>query len=496
MKSIVEQIVSNAQSNPHKLALTDGKRSLTYLQLVELIILCTHKLRDECKLNKGDFVIIAADKQIEFPIVYFACHLLGIIVIPIAPDTNENRFINIVNDTKTIKSIGFNNSLIPNLAFKDLADVHIFEQNQNDVHASITPLLNPIIKDFPKLEDLADLMFTTGTTGKPKGVKLSHLNIAASVLNINTFIKNTTDDVELLALPISHSFGLGRLRCALANGQTVVLLGNFANIKRFYRFIEQYKVTGFGMVPSSWAMLKKLSSNKLSEYRDQLKYIEIGSAPMPLEDKRLLISLLPHTRICMHYGLTEASRSCFIEFNQDQEHLNTVGTPSPNVLVDIRDQNGKSLPPNEEGEICICGNSVTLGYSNTSNDQIFFDRYFRTGDWGYIDQDGYITLKSRTKELINVGGKKVSPIEVEEVLKTFDFIQDCACIGVEDQDHILGEVVKAFIVTNQPKLINQDYLDKLIGEQLEIYKHPTLYQIVDHIPKTSSGKIQRLLLKD
>jgi long-chain acyl-CoA synthetase len=144
----------------------------------------------------------------------------------------------------------------------------------------------------------------------------------------------------------------------------------------------------------------------------------------------------------------------------------------------------------------VKGDAVTKGYykSDAINAQSYWGDYFRTGDWGTMDAEGYITLKSRKKELINVGGKKVSPIEVEDALRTIPAIQDCACVGIPDKNHVMGEVVKAFIVTSQSDL---DYtqISQLLGKQLEAYKVPMEYEIIDSIPRTSSGKIQRLLLK-
>jgi len=197
----------------------------------------------------------------------------------------------------------------------------------------------------------------------------------------------------------------------------------------------------------------------------------------------------------MHYGLTEASRSAFMEFHNEVARLDSVGKASPNMHITIRDELGNELPVGVEGEICVSGEAVTKGYFDVSSVDYFWNDAFRTGDWGLCDKDGYIYLKSRKKELINVGGKKVSPLEVENVLHDIDFIDDCACIGIPDPNGILGEVVKAFIVTRYPEKITFEQMECLIGKRLEGYKHPIVYEIIDSIPKTSSGKIQRLSLK-
>jgi len=486
MKSIVEQVFAHAYTHPDKPALLDGKNTMSYGQLKAQTICAKKILEETFGLQRGDAVILAANKQLTFVPVYFACHLIGAVALPIASDINSTRFQFIYQKIKPKLIVGFH----PENVYCRCVQLGEFACDTLDASEEQA--------SFPDMELLADIIFTTGTTGEPKGVQLTHKNIAAAALNINTFIQNTAEDVEMLALPISHSFGLGRLRCALSNGQTVAILGSFANMKRFFDFMERFHVTGFGMVPASWAMIKKLSDTKIAEYAPQLRYVEIGSAPMPEADKRLLIDLLPQTRICMHYGLTEASRSAFMEFHADQDRLDTVGRASPNMDIQILDESGAPVTDGVEGEICVKGDAVSAGYYQMpeTNTASFWGNYFRTGDWGIMEEDGYLRLCSRKKELINVGGKKVSPMEVEQVLLGLDYIQDCACVAIEDPAGVLGEVVKAFVVTDTPEKINKAVINKAIGGQLEGYKIPVEYECISEIPKTSSGKVQRLSLKN
>ena len=198
----------------------------------------------------------------------------------------------------------------------------------------------------------------------------------------------------------------------------------------------------------------------------------------------------------MHYGLTEASRSAFMEFHEDSEHLASVGKASPNTEIRAFDDNGRMLPFGQEGEICVKGEHVTHGYLNISSNDIFHgDEYFRTGDVGTINADGYIILKSRIKELINVGGKKVAPIEVDEQLLKIDGIADCACVAVKDPEGVLGEVVKAYIVKSEDKEISFEQIAEQLQGKLEGYKLPVQYEWIDAIPKTANGKTQRNLLQ-
>lgn len=481
LESIEHKIWHWASLLPDKPAVKSGKKSATYLQLCQRVLGARDYFVNQLMLNAGDTIVLAAGKQIEFVYAYFGAHLAGLKVVPVDPATNPDRMAFIIKQTGASLLVGFDGieNNIRTIGLKE------FEELASGFS----------VPSFPVGNQIADILFTTGTTGKPKGVTLTYDNEAAAARNINEFIGNTGNDIELLALPVSHSFGLGRVRCCLYQGVTLILLGSFANVKKLYRTIEEENVTGFTMVPASWRYLKKLTGNKLGDFRNQLRYIEIGSAFFSKEEKDELAGILPDTRVCMHYGLTEASRSTFMEFHQDASHMDSVGKASPHTEIKVLDENGAECEANQEGEICVKGEHVTHGYLDMSVDGSFFGDYFRTGDWGYKTEDGYVYLISRKKELINVGGKKVSPIEVEEQLLKIPGVEDCACIGVPDDNEVLGEVVKAFIVKEKGSEITFADIDEQLTGKLESYKIPVCYEWIDAIPKTQNGKIQRGLLK-
>ena len=480
MKTIEEQIFEHVQSTPDKIALISGEIEVSYGQFWNYCLKAAASIKENYNIQKGDRVILSAAGNIEFAYVYFGVHIAGGICVPIDPDTNQTRFDCIVKSTSPICMIGtLHNVKMDTIPFEDVI-------NCNDKVEFVSP----------NKDQIADILFTTGTTGAPKGVALSYLNHAAAARNINEFIGNTSDDVELLALPVSHSFGLGRLRCSLSIGATVVMLGSFANVKKFFGEIKRCNVTIFGMVPASWGFIKKMSGKYIGKFANQLKFIEIGSSFMPIEDKQLLMELLPNTRICMHYGSTEASRSAFMEFHSYKDNLLTAGHASPHTDIKLFSTDGKVLPLGEEGEVCVKGEHVTCSYWNETPERFasdFFDDYFRTGDCATMDSEGNIYLKSRIKEMINVGGKKVSPMEVEDILNKIPGIKESACIGIPDPGIVLGEVVKAFIVADE-SLTDNEIMEQL-KSQLEVYKLPVEIERINEIPKTSSGKIQRLKLK-
>lgn len=480
---IEQDIYNHSLSSPDKTALIQGETEVSYAQLWQHIMTAAQRYLER-GLQPGDRVVLSASKDIRFVYAYFGAHLAGLITEPIDQETNLTRLNRIADCAQPRMMVG---KLVHH---GDYAVAPFDEVCGDDV---VDGELS-----WPKAEAIADLMFTTGTTGLPKGVALSYLNEAAAAENINCFIGNTAEDVELMALPISHSFGLGRLRCVLSKGGTLVMLGSFASMKKFYGELERCRVTGFGMVPASWAYIRKMSGDKLGQYARQLRYIEIGSAYMPVEEKHRLMNLLPGTRICMHYGLTEASRSCFISFHDDEQHLNAVGKPSPNTDIKIFDGEGREVPDGINGEICVKGNHVCSDYWGMPKEEFhkdFFGDYFRTGDFGHKTPEGYVYLVSRIKEIINVGGKKVSPMEVEEALNEYPGIKESACVGVHDD--VLGEVVKAYYVTDNgsDEDIDVAKVHKFLFGKIETYKIPAQYERISEIPKTQNGKIQRLKLK-
>lgn len=486
MQSIEHAIWQISKQNPNKIAVKSGKDEATYEQLIARILRAKDKLQQIPGYKPGNTIMLSAGKQIEFLYVYFGAHLAGLIVSPIDAETNPTRFDYIGKAINPYCVIGFDKmeTDVPKVSLKDFKPLNEIKELTDEIEIS-----------FPDSNDIADILFTTGTTGAPKGVPLTYENEAAAARNINTYIGNMTEDVELLALPVSHSFGLGRVRCCLSNGQTTILLGSFVNTKKIFRTIEEEKVSGFTMVPASWKFLQKMSGNKLADYSSQIKYIEMGSAYFSEEDKRQLANLFPNTRLTMHYGLTEASRSAFMEFHEDADNLSSVGKASPYTDIQVFSEDGILLSNNQEGEICVKGEHVTKGYLSIDNTESFYGDYFRTGDAGTIDENGYIYLKARIKELINVGGKKVSPTEVDEQILKIGGIKDCACVAMKDPDGILGEVVKAFIVKSPESDIAFDDIKAQLSNKLESYKIPTEFEWIDNIPKTQNGKIQRNLLQ-
>lgn len=476
---LLQEVMAQSERCADKCAVVLNGKTVTYRELA-MNIRKSATILHLLGVKHGDRIILSAHKDVEYIYFYFGAHILGVTNVIVDAKSNVDRLHFIEDKVQPKYCFGYKSDNYPFALFSELNTEKSEEYRNDSLDLSDT--------------DIAEILFTTGTTGDPKGVCLSYANIFASASNINGYIGNTSDDIELLALPICHSFGMGRIRCTLMKGATIVILENFANVRALFKAIEEYQVTGFGVVPAAWAYIRKMSGERIGKYASQLKYIEIGSASMPLETKKEILEFFPNTRICMHYGLTEASRCCFQEFH-DIEHLETIGKPvCDKVDVQIFDERGNQLTSVEKGELCVKGNMVLSHYLKPAdNENAFWDKYFRTGDSGYIDEEGYIHLLGREKELINVGGKKVSPMEVEDAICALG-VGDCVCVPMKDPDGIMGELVKCYILKGSTTF-TFDEISRQLSDRLEFYKRPVAYEWIDKIPQTSSGKKQRLQIK-
>lgn len=429
--------------------------------------------RAQC--SPGAYVLLCAEKVADYVCCYFGAHVAGMVNVVVDPAATRAHVADLCARLQPQLAVGWGGG-----SADTPCQVCDWPRWQD---------LPEGAADMPEPSAVADLMFTTGTTGEPKGVPLTLGNLAAAAGNINAFVRNTADDVELVALPLCHSFGMGRVRCQLLAGGTVVTAPNFGNERLLLELMREYRVTGFSFVPAAWMYLKGQCCEEFLAAAQGLRYIEIGSAAMPVEEKRHLADNLPHVRICMHYGLTEASRSAFMEFHDDAARLESAGKASPNTEIRVYD--GHDLLPCGEGEVCVHGAHVFRGYLGQAEPE-FVEGFFRTGDMGRLEADGYLYLTGRIKELINSGGKKISPQEVEELLNTHPDIHECACVGLPDEHGVLGEVVAAFVVPAPGVArIKLMAVRRFLQGKLEDYKLPMKVVMVECLPKTASGKLRR-----
>ena len=334
--------------------------------------------------------------------------------------------------------------------------------------------------------DTAAVLYTGGTSGTPKGVMLSHESILTSSYNVAYSERSSEKDRSLCFLPLNHVFGqIHILGATMFSSGCLELLSSY-DMEKVLTITGSGRVTKLYAVPTIYTRL--LGVDDLRNKLGRVRYCFSAAASMAAEIVRKWKS---QTGLTIHegYGLTESASA--VTYNHFYEHvIGSVGTTVPGVEIDIRNGQGDRLGPNEEGEICIRGRNTMTGYLNNpeaTRMAHWDDGWLRSGDIGLIDENGYLFIVDRLKDMIITGGENVYPREVEEVLFTVPEIQECAVIGLPDKEW--GEKVTAFVVLHKDKTINLEDLKAFLKKRISAFKIPKRFLIVDELPKNTTGKI-------
>ena len=363
-----------------------------------------------------------------------------------------------------------------------------------DAHGNVRPVGGgrraPVSPPTPI--DVAMVLHTSGTTGSPKRVPLTHGNLSMSADNIARAYALTADDVTLCVMPLFHVHGLlASMLATFASGGTVVMPARF-NPLAFLRLVRDHRVTWYSASPTVHQLILARAGGSRAKRTAEtnLRFIRSCSAALPAQVMEELEQALG-APVLEAYGMTEASHQIASNpLPPGRRKPGSVGRPT-GVAVGIADADGKHLPAGRIGEVVICGSSVITGYEDNpmANVTSFDDGWFRTGDQGYLDGDGYLHLTARIKELINRGGEKISPREIDEVLLGHPAVDSAVCFGVPHK--MWGEEVEAAVVLRQGMPASPADLLAYCSERLADYKRPKRIHVTTDIPRTATGKIQR-----
>ena len=342
----------------------------------------------------------------------------------------------------------------------------------------------------PAPDDVALVLHTSGSTGRPKRVPLKHRNLAASVQNIANTYRLGPDDVSLTVMPLFHVHGLvASVLSTLFTGGTVVVPSRF-NPLSFWRTVRDFHATWYSAVPTMHQLLlaRVGKGNETPTGAESLRFIRSCSAPLPVEIAQRMETIFG-APVLEAYGMTEASHQMASNpLPPSPRKFGAVG-PGTGVRISIMDSEGAHLKSGQQGEVVIQGPNVIEGYENNpeANKSSFSSGWFRTGDQGILDADGYLRLVGRIKELINRGGEKIGPPEIDEVLLSHPLVSEAVCFGVPHKT--LGEEVEAAVVLRESG--NEAELLAFCRERLAEFKCPKKIHIVTQIPRTATGKVQR-----
>ncbi|MGH2799385.1 MAG: long-chain-fatty-acid--CoA ligase [Thermoleophilaceae bacterium] len=338
-------------------------------------------------------------------------------------------------------------------------------------------------------EDTAVILYTSGTTGKPKGAELTHANLRRNcTVASNTLGEFTDDDVLLGALPLFHTFGQTcTMNCAVSAGACVTMLPRF-DPEKALEIVQRDRVTVFQGVPTMYnAMLHAEGAG--SADTSTLRLCMSGGAAIPVELIRAFEDKFG-CAILEGYGLSETSPVASFNHPDKERKPGSIGTPIEGVEMQAWDDDGNEVPQGEVGEIVIRGHNVMKGYwgrPEATEEAITEDGWFRTGDMAKLDEDGYFFIVDRKKDLIIRGGYNVYPREIEEVLYEHPAIQEAAVLGVPDES--LGEEVGAAVVLKKGESLDADEIKAYVKEQVAAYKYPRRVWFEDELPKGPTGKI-------
>ena len=345
METLLAHLMSIAGNHPKRIALRCGPDVVQYGEFRARILAAAARLR-RMGVGEGDRVLICGGNTLAIPVLYFGVHALQAVAAPVSPDTPESVLATLAADAEARLAVV--EKKVNGIPCAVVAPTAVSAWAAGD--EEVEPVCRP--------DAIADLLYTTGTTGRKKGVVLTQANILAAARNITAFMGNGPEDLEVVPLPLSHSFGLGRLRCLAVTGNTLLLEPGVGSGAPLVKRILDTRATGLALVPAGFDILRRVTGNVLGQARGHLRYVEIGSAPMKPETRQWLMELLPHTRICHHYGLTEATRAAFTEYHGDAHKPGTAGRATPNVEIAICDEEGRQLPSGKTGEVVVRGGMV------------------------------------------------------------------------------------------------------------------------------------------
>jgi acyl-CoA synthetase (AMP-forming)/AMP-acid ligase II len=341
-------------------------------------------------------------------------------------------------------------------------------------------------------EKCAEIIFTSGSTGKPKGVMISHKNLIANTSSIAEYLELTGDDRMLVVLPFYYCYGLSLLHTHLRVGGSIVFNNSFIFLGGVLKSLIDYRCTGFAGVPSHFQiLLRKSDSFKQTRFPD-LKYVtQAGGklAPIFIDEFR---EAHPQVRFVVMYGQTEATaRLSWLPPEVYDRRKGSMGKGIPGVELRVVNERGEAVKPGETGEVIAHGENIMMGYfadEEGTKNAIRDGGWLYTGDLGTVDEDGYIYLTARSKEIIKVRGKRISPKEIEAVILALPEVIDCTIEGVEDE--IEGEMLKATVTVRKEGLesLTRDRLMRHCSQHLALFKVPQVYEFKSDLTISATGK--------
>ncbi len=507
-KLLHEFILNTANKTPDADALLHKKLHYDYQSLAAEISAIAGGLC-QAGLNAGERVAIYLPKRFESVVSFFASNQAGAVFVPVNPLLKPEQVAYLLKDCNVRVLISSHDRLIQ--LDKILGGCHdlmltvdVNNKSSTETGRHFQSIHWKNLLDSEKKAphrridaDIAAILYTSGSTGNPKGVVLSHRNMIMGAKSVAEYLKNTADDNLLAVLPFSFDYGLSQLTTAFHVGAKVTLM-DYLLPRDVIKAIEKFQITGLAGVPPLWNQLAQLDWSGIDT--ESLRYITNSGGAMPKATLGALRTALPETDIYLMYGLTEAFRSTYLPPEEIDKRPDSMGKAIPNAEVMVVREDGSPCAPGEPGELVHRGSLVSLGYWNdaaktaehfkpaptSENGLTLTEIAVWSGDKVKMDEDGYLYFIARQDDMIKTSGYRVSPSEVEEVVYASGLVSEAAALGIPHPT--LGQAIVVIITAEKD---TSEELMMACKKQLPNFMHPAQIAYIDKMPKNPNGKIDR-----
>lgn len=463
---------------------------VSFKELYSKSLSLSHVISDQ--LGSDNKIILISQNNLFFITCYLAIIKSGNVCVPLNPSIEQSNFnfikdvteckLSFVSEKSNIKLI-INNEVVNESSLKDLIEQNKENSKDSDVAKHTGGAFDE--------NRLAEILFTSGSTGVPKGVMLTHLNLRANTESILSYLKLTSNDSMLLVLPLYYCYGLSVLHTHLKVGASIFLNNNFILLGSVIANLIKYESTGFAGVPSHFQMLLRKSQTFKDTTFPHLRYVTQAGGKLHEAFIEEFITAFPTVDFFVMYGQTEATaRLTYLHPILVRSKIGSIGKPIPGVALNIVGKDGKPVETGEVGEIVVKGDNIMKGYFSdpVGTSETIKDGWLYTGDLGKADEEGFIFLTARKKGIIKIGGERISPKEIEEVIVSIREVIDTTVIAIDDE--LLGEAIKAIVVVNEDT--DQDELKNkilnLCKQKLAGNKTPKVIEFTLKFDVNSIGK--------
>ena len=493
-----EDLRRHARVSPERIACVDGEVQVTFAALADTVDVWAAELTAS-GVRPGDRVVMLLDNSARFLGMYLATLSVGAVAVPLNPLGGTASVTEPIRDAAP-RLIVCETRMADAVAGSFGAGDPARELPGSALGGS-TSLVAPATTEHEDLDatgaSLAVIIYTSGSTGPPKGVMLSIANMNAIAQAGCGFVDLDPDDRLGVVTPMFHLYALREMDAALRSGATLVLPKALAFPASVMQQLHRERVTGISGVPSGFLLITEGFELQLATLADHLRYLALGTAVAAPALLATLGGALPTTRVLVTYGLTELSRACYREVTDPDERPGSVGKPYPGVELEIRGEGDIAVGPSTPGRVILRSAMVMQGYwrcPDLTARTLLPDGALLTPDIGSVDEQGSLYLLGRADDIINSGGEKIGPDEVEQVLREHPAVHDVAVTGAPDPAGVLGEVVKAWVVRAPGAKLDAEEVRRHCAARLEPAKVPRLVEFCGTLPKTALGKTSRAML--